>query len=339
MFIMSSNFPFSAFASFATVAKPSPSVNHRSEAVVVCAVWNQVLGGVDASRNTRGLIRRSHVVSCVKSLFDHVRAMNKAQANTVTADVRAARLAVVDWIDLQVRSERKYLRSTVHLSRFFWGYLESTAEYSRFFKIRSGGLASTAEQELVKSSPCSIGFEYGAPTLKAIVDSSKSKGIARLRGVGKHSSIGINNTFWTVLAKNREAHYLLTKSFHRFSLSSDDLNLHGSTFNLIGVKLGIKEGPQMIVQRPGRPRMRLRLRFGSSQGSISSRDHFEKHMKNTKWSSVFHAIENVLFENFQELPEQEHLVLGGRRGAFDRFYWCLEPVSQAARRNSQLFKV
>ena len=323
-------------------SKPSDkslATDHRGAAITTCAMWSRAKSEIKCNR--RGLYSRSRLITCAQTLQTKLTAHFDAAASTVDAGTQAAHRATADWILETVRKQKRYLRNINHLERFFWGYLERTASYADFFRARLAHENSNPARSVSGVQPCMVGFAYGAPSLGALADGSGLKrGWTQMRGRGRDNSIGINDQFWSILAKNKEAHYLLALASKRITAEPGDLSMASTKLQLLGVKHGLQGGPQFIVQRAGMPRMRLHLRFGKFRGSATSRKHFDEisnQPPRQQDGNPFHLIEDLLIENFVESENQHHRVPEDRWGQYDHLCWCLEPVSKTARRNSQLF--
>lgn len=307
----------------------APVLSHRNEAVRVCNWWSSAIERLKSPSNRAGFLSRSVLLARVDALEG--RALSFAPPAAEHPEARAARLAVVDWIRMTVRQRPKHLRmkSVQFLNRFFWGDVEHTEAYGRFFDLRCGRRGATPRDPAAPRG-CFVGFAYGAPSMLAMV--SGTAGAPRGRGAMR--SLGIDNQFWAVHAKNRAGQKLAS-----MVLSQDHsrrLNEQEATQVLELLQrplLGLPGGPQFIVQRGKGPRMRLGLRRSRSEG-LSARSAIQldgmKALQQYRLG-LFELVPMVLFTDFTPTTAD------GEWGTFERLEWFLEPVPPAARRHSQLF--
>lgn len=304
-------------------------LDHRNEAIVVCDWWARALGDLRRMRNRLGLIPRGALLSSADAVEARVVAFISATPEDPEAP--AARRAVVDWIRMTIRRQRKFLQleTAQTLNRFFWGYLERTAEYERFFDLRRGALPKPVPDPAA-SRRVWVGFAHGAPTLFALHAGTGT----RRRGRGVMATLGINDAFWSVLAINRTGQRFARMALaHDASKGLDDATARELLELLQRPMLGLPGGPQFIVQRGTGPRMRLSLRLAREHGV--SRFDAEAHDS----VPVLKARRMGLFEivDAAQLTEFEPTSPDGVWGTYIRLQWFLDPMPAAAKRHSEFF--
>ena len=335
-----------------------PELDERGAAIDVCDVWGQATRSLKSMANSRGLIKRSRLVGIARSLHSQVIKPSHVRPGVEEhTDMLAARLATADWIVHTVSSERKFIgiKGAATLNRFFWGYLERTALFDAYFQLRRSNPLVTPSPAVVAAQAteagaglCHVGFTYGSPTLGALFDRARDGSRHRLRGRGKFSVIGINDSYWQVLHKNKAAHAFLALGFDFDLLQQAHAKTSSPPAGLViiddemaarvlammtPIADGIDAGPQFIVARNRNQKFRLQLRLARERGFTQKSYGDDPLAWRRRRANLFDAIETCVMRNF--VPSE---ATGSSWGTFEHFHWYLTAVPNDARRNEELFE-
>lgn len=307
-------------------------VDFRGVAIRVCHSWGEHHLSALKQKNSRGLVKRSALSIGLKEVAGWIDSQNWR-----SEDEKIAALAVVDWIGHQISIKSKFIPMAQArvMCRFFWGYLERSSEYAKFYAAR-GGEFPWNEVNYTFPQPCFVGYAHGAPTLGHLFRFGEMKS-----GLG---FCALNNKTWSILSCNRQGRKLLelVRARDRKPFSEAPKELEDEVcLSLIemgkAVMNGESSGPQWLVF-DGSKRLVFGMKMAREQGGscLSTGSSFEDRGWRLARHGLLSAMEDMVRLNF--LEAENNSSGNDPWGTHEHLKWHLQSVDPKARRHHQIFK-